>query len=1542
VPGYSAYSAITIPLSGASVPASLARIELEVSVAGEDFTESFGAAPNESTGFQWDGKDGFGRTVQGTQLVSVRVGYVYPAVYLQPDEIDQSFAGVAGSPITGSEARQEITVWQGWSGQVSRKDARGEGLGGWSLDVHAVYDSTARQLVLGDGTRSGATVLGSTIQTAAGGGASTADRIPATQASISPYGHVAVAADGSLYFADNSSKVRRVGPNGIITTVAGTDTGGYSGDGGPATAAQLQDPTGVAVGPDGSVYIADSINQRVRRVGPDGIITTVAGTGTGGYSGDGGPATQAKLAYPESVAVGPDGSLYIADASNFRVRRVGPDGITTTVAGNGTEGFSGDGGQATQAEIDSPNGVAVGPDGVLYIADTINSRIRRVGPDGIITTVAGSGTYGHSGDGGPATAAQLTYPLDVAVGRDGSLYVAETDIKQHPNFNDQNGWVRRVAPDGTITTVAGNGTGGTAGDGGPAVDASLGFVSGVDVAPDGSLAVSSNYERIRRVGPALPGLPAGDFVIPAEDGSELYAFDVAGRHLRTVDALTGALRYQFGYDSADRLASVTDGDGNVTIIQRDTNSNPTAIVAPGGQPTTLTLDANGYLASITDPAANATQLVYGQGGLLATLTNARGGVSHYTYDAVGRLTKDTDAAGGFKALTPTEAADGQTVTVTDALGRTISDQHIDLPGAAEQDIDTDASGLQTVTQTDPDGSSTVTAPDGAVTTIHYGPDPRFGMEVPLVASMTVTTSAGLKSTYAETRTVTLSDPDNPLSLTAETDTTTINGQTSTVTFDAAARTLTAGSPGGRTQTTLLDAKGHVVQTQTAGLDPVQFSYDAHGHLTSVTQGARSEMLTYDAQGNVASVTDPLSHTETFGYDPAGKVVQQTLTDGSQLHYSYDANGNLTALTPPGQPAHTMTYTAVNLLQDATAPDAGAGTDQTQYVYNADRQLTQVTRPDGTTVGLTYDAVGRLTTLTLPQGQETTTYDPATGNPLTVTAPGGETITYGYTGGLPTDATWSGAVAGSVHATLDANFRVTAETVNGANPVNFQYDGDGLVTQAGPLTLSRDPNNGRLTGSALGSVADTLTYDSLGEVAAYQASAGATGLYSAQDTYDLLGRVSQQTEVIGGVSHTDVYTYDAASRLTQVTQDGVSVAEYTYDANGNRLTYTGPGGTVTANYDAQDRLVRDGTLSYTYTANGELQTRTDSAANQTTHYTYDALGNLLAVVLPNGTHIDYVVDGQNRRVGKKVNDTLVQGFLYDDALHPVAELDAAGNVVGRFVYANANTTPDYMVKAGVTYRILTDHLGSPRLVVNTVTGQVVQRLDYDAFGNVTTDTNPGFQPFGYAGGLYDRDTGLLRFGVRDYDPATGRWLAKDPVGFDGGSANLYSYVGNDPVNALDPNGLEGHTGGHEGNAGHDTGPTWAQMSQAGLPGMHLYVGYLVSKLEETVIFGIIGTGAVTASLILDAALAPFRLLTHDREGWVHEGSRQICVTRKVFETFVDLERHTWGVPIPDREAEEQQAWINGIEKRQEEEMRFDYLLEQARGGPSDRSLYKYPH
>ena len=375
------------------------------------------------------------------------------------------------------------------------------------LGPSGVAFDAAGNLYIGDyaGNRVRKVSPSGTITTVAGTGAngtgsfSNGDGGLATKATLANPSGVAVDTAGNLYIADsNVSRVRKVSPSGIITTYAGSGNTGafgpiyFSGDGGPATTAQLTFPVAVAVDATGDLFIADNNNNRIRKVSISGlVINTIAGSGAvgtgGGFTGDGGPATAAQLSSPSGVALDAAGNLYIADRGNNRIRRVSPSGVISTVAGSGTAafrgdggiaGFSGDGGPATTAQLSGPSGVALDASGNFYISDSGNNRIRRVSASGIITTVAGSGIAGFGGDGGPATAAQLSSPSGVALDASGNLYIADNyrirrlsvgpSVSTDGVVNAASGLGGPVAP-GEFVTIYGSGLGPTT----PAVTASL-------------------------------------------------------------------------------------------------------------------------------------------------------------------------------------------------------------------------------------------------------------------------------------------------------------------------------------------------------------------------------------------------------------------------------------------------------------------------------------------------------------------------------------------------------------------------------------------------------------------------------------------------------------------------------------------------------------------------------------------------------------------------------------------------------------------------------------------------------------------------------------------------------------------------------------------------------------------------------------------------------------------------------------------------------------------------------------------------------------
>ncbi|MBX9602908.1 MAG: hypothetical protein K2X35_18030 [Bryobacteraceae bacterium] len=339
---------------------------------------------------------------------------------------------------------------------------------------------------------------------------------------------VALDAEGNLYVADTgNSRIRKISPLGVVSNIAGSgDPRSYWGDGGRAEDAALYYPSGVAVDASANLYIADTGNSRVRKVSPEGVITTVAGNGTSGYSGDGGPAIDAQLRGPGGVAVDAFGNLYIADTADHRIRKVSPSGIITTIAGNGVTGHGfgpwSDGGPATSANLAGPRGVAVDPNGNVYIADTSHLSIRKVSTSGIITTVAGAGLFAGCQSGG------FLLPTAVAVDTSSQLYIADqcgirklspdgVVVSVAPNDNenynrspalavDTEGnifilgvQIRRVARDGTISTVGGNGTPGYSGDGGPASAASFNNPLGIAVNAAGEIYVADANNHVIRM-----------------------------------------------------------------------------------------------------------------------------------------------------------------------------------------------------------------------------------------------------------------------------------------------------------------------------------------------------------------------------------------------------------------------------------------------------------------------------------------------------------------------------------------------------------------------------------------------------------------------------------------------------------------------------------------------------------------------------------------------------------------------------------------------------------------------------------------------------------------------------------------------------------------------------------------------------------------------------------------------------------------------------------------------------------------------------------
>jgi RHS repeat-associated protein len=1406
VPGRRADYQVEIPLTNATPPASLLRIDLAIEVAGREFKSSHAPAPNLVIPFEWDGVDAFGRLVQGEQALRVTVTYVYPLTYA-PTSSFGAFG--SGAPLTGNDARSELYSSRTFKLSLSAYNAQAQGLGGWTLSAVNNYDPVARSLQFGSGSRREQDALPAVVTAVAGprngtstpvdGGAALATQLAPYTTAIDAQGraYVSRATPGELWRVNRNATLIRLAPSVDWGRIEGMD-----------------------VGADGSLYVAITDQHVVKRLTPGGMVETVAGTGVAGFSGDGGLATLAMLNAPNDVTVARDGSVYIYD-QNERLRRVFPDGTIRTVAGvghipsplvNPAPGTS-----ALSHHIHLGN-IAASPDGSVYAtaetdATPWKSIILRFDPDGTVTTHAGSGCASCVYEHGQAPLLTDFYELwDIDVDDSGILYV-----------NDH---VRLVAvhPHVVETIVGCGGPHCTSifldeplRDGSPARQHLLPRVGSVNAGPDGiyfnTRVATQGQGQVYRVQPALPAGAGTAIVIGSASGDEFFEFDANGRHLTTRHALTGSNLLTISYDSSSRLSEVRDEVNLATTVERNVSGTATAIVGPFGQRTELEIGPDGYLASVEHPTGETVSMTYHSGGLLATFTNARGGVSEMTYDAAGRLELDEDAANGSHTLARSGNNRSFSVDRTTALGRTTTYDTDVLDDGQLVLSTTNPDGTVHTSATVHDGAFEFDTPDGTSVTQIEAAETRFGLAAPLISRTTVLPS-GLTNTVTTSRTYTNLNPQNFLDFTSFTHTEAGSGPLGSTTYTPSTRTFSRVSGASRSSTRIIDTLGRTTRTETSGIAPVDYFYDSAGRLDRIVQSTRTTQYAYFASGPAAgyleSVTDPLGVATVYTRDAAGRPLTETRA-GATTTYTWDESGNLASVTPPGKPVHTMPHTPVSLLESYQPPAAGLPLASTAYTYDPDRMLRTETRPTSQQIVRTPDAFGRLDTVTFPGGALDYDYvasnaSSGAGKTSSIAGPYGVDLGFTYDGFLNTGVTWSGDVVGSVGWQYNTRFARTFETVTGATgsaTTTFRYDNDLLLTCASPtscilpgadaLLLTRSPQHGMVTNLALGNTSEALTYNTFGELATqnaqYSGSPRVNITYHATGAErDALGRIVQKTEVIGGISKVFTYEYDNLGRLEDVFIDGVLDEHFGYDLNGNRTTHFSAttGATVNPTYDDQDRLLTHGTWTFTYTENGELETKTNTATGDEWIYGYDVLGNLLTVGLPEGDLVEYLIDGLGRRVGKIFNGTLISQWIYRDALKPVAELNGSGALIAQFVYGSKSNVPDYVRRGGNTYRVVSDHLGSPRYVVNVANpSDVPFTASYAAFGTAT-GTGLDWMPFGFAGGIYDPDTGLVRFGARDYDPSVGRWTSKDPIRFDGG-VNLYAYAENDPVNGRDPSG-----------------------------------------------------------------------------------------------------------------------------------------------------------
>ncbi|MCM2281303.1 MAG: hypothetical protein NDI61_05580 [Bdellovibrionaceae bacterium] len=874
----------------------------------------------------------------------------------------------------------------------------------------------------------------------------------------------------------------------------------------------------------------------------------------------------------------------------------------------------------------------------------------------------------------------------------------------------------------------------------------------------GAKTVRWGYGGKRSVNASVVG---SEYRVESDDNSEVYMFDSNGRHDRTLYALTGVTKHQFNYNGSGQLTSVVDAFSNTTTISY-VSGVATKITGPFGKETLLGFDTNGWLSEVILPSGtDKYEMTYhGTGGLLATFEDPENNSTGFTYDSFGQLTAEDGAGNSSYSLTKSRISDTrERVRVQTAVGR-ITDYTVTHEGTKYAPISVALASGGTSSYSQNAGGSTTRTHAGVTIAKLRNNDIRFGTGGSFRPNINRTIGWVALNTSV-TQTVSYLSGTGPYNINEFKETYTTNSKATEIKYTGSTGLVTRKTPLARYEYTYINAKQQPTQSQWANLTPIDFTYDTIGRLTYLAQGVRSLDLTYNSSGWLSSVENALGQVTSYGYDSDGRLTSITLPDMRVISYTYDKNGNLKTVTPPSVPAHTFNYNADRNVSSYVPPALGASAVPTTYSYNNDKQLTGISRPDSQSLSLSYNsATGRLSAIATPAGNYSFSWDIARDGLSSVSSPDSITTTISYPPGnhpYISGISQNGAAAGSFTQSRNADLQVSQIVLrNGAGTSvstrNLTYDNDSLLTAIGPLSITRNAATGFASTLTHSNIEEDLVYNSFGEVTGQDVDylIGPAAVYDVTYTRDDLGRVSAKSETIGGTTTTYGFTYDTAGRLTDVMVNGSAYSNYTYDTNSNRTSRTISGVTVNATVDDQDRLLTHGTLSFTYNLNGELATKADSAPNpdETTSYVYDVMGNLKSVTLPNGNVISYVIDGLNQRVAKKVNGTSTRRWIYDEQGRVIGELDGSGNYRSHFLYGVKGHVPESMVtSSGAEYRLISDQLGSIRLVVKASDGTIAQRIDYDEFGRVTSDTNMGFQPFGFAGGLYDPDTKLVRFGAR---------------------------------------------------------------------------------------------------------------------------------------------------------------------------------------------------
>ncbi|XP_029335295.1 teneurin-4 isoform X1 [Mus caroli] len=1390
-PGYK--SVLRISLTHPTIPFNLMKVHLMVAVEGRLFRKWFAAAPDLSYYFIWDKTDVYNQKVFGLSEAFVSVGYEY-------------------------ESCPDLILWEKRTAVLQGYEIDASKLGGWSLDKHHALNIQSGILHKGNGENQFVSQQPPVIGSIMGNGRRRSISCPSCNGLADGNKLLAPVAltcgsDGSLYVGD-FNYIRRIFPSGNVTNILEMRNKDFRHSHSPAHKYYLAtDPM------SGAVFLSDTNSRRVFKVKSTTVVKdlvknseVVAGTGDqclpfdDTRCGDGGKATEATLTNPRGITVDKFGLIYFVDGT--MIRRVDQNGIISTLLGSNdltsARPLSCDSVmEISQVRLEWPTDLAINPmDNSLYVLD--NNVVLQISENHQVRIVAGRPMHcqvpgiDHFLLSKVAIHATLESATALAVSHNGVLYIAETDEKKINR-------IRQVTTSGEISLVAGAPSGCDckndancdcfSGDDGYAKDAKLNTPSSLAVCADGELYVADlGNIRIRFIRQNKPFLNTQNmYELSSPIDQELYLFDTSGKHLYTQSLPTGDYLYNFTYTGDGDITHITDNNGNMVNVRRDSTGMPLWLVVPDGQVYWVTMGTNSALRSVTTQGHELAMMTYhGNSGLLATKSNENGWTTFYEYDSFGRLTNVTFPTG----------------QVSSFRSDTDSSVHVQVETSSKDDVtittNLSASGAFYTLLQDQVRNSYYIGADGSLRLLLAN-----GMEVALQTEPHLL--AGTVNPTVGKRNVTL-PIDNGLNLVewrqrkeqARGQVTVFgrrlrvhNRNLLSLDFDRVTRTEKIYDDHRKfTLRILYDQAGRPsLWSPSSRLNGVNVTYSPGGHIAGIQRGIMSERMEYDQAGRITSRI--FADGKMWSYTYLEKSMVLHLHSQRQYIFEFDKNDRLSSVTMPNVARQTLeTIRSVGYYRNIYQPPEGNASVIQDFTEDG-HLLHTFYLGTGRRVIYKYGKLSKLAEILYDTTKVSFTYDETAGMLKTVNLQNEGftcTIRYRQIGPLIDRQIFRFTEEGMVNARFDYNydnsFRVTSmQAVINETPLPidlYRYDDvSGKTEQFGKFGVIYYDINQIITTAVM---THTKHFDAYGRMKEVQYEIFRSLMYWMTVQYDNMGRVVKKELKVGPYANTTRYSYeyDADGQLQTVSINDKPLWRYSYDLNGN-LHLLSPGNSARLTplrYDLRDRITRLGDVQYKMDEDGFLRQRGGDV------FEYNSAGLLIkAYNRASGWSVRYRYDGLGRRVSSKSSHSHHLQFFYADLTNPT-------KVTHLYNHSSSEITSLYYdlqghlfameLSSGDEFYIACDNIGTP-LAVFSGTGLMIKQILYTAYGEIYMDTNPNFQIIiGYHGGLYDPLTKLVHMGRRDYDVLAGRWTSPDHELWKRLSSNsivpfhLYMFKNNNPI------------------------------------------------------------------------------------------------------------------------------------------------------------------